>query len=48
MDAHALTEEVSVGGAGVAPPPTYLESLLAAGLLMHTGVPGLVGRRALF
>lgn len=51
MDAHVLTEERPAGGAAAGPatlPPTYLEALLAAGLLIETGVRGLYGRSAVF
>ena len=56
MDARLLTEACPAGGAGApaavaavaAPSPTYLEALLAAGLLIETGVQGLYGRSAVF
>ncbi|MEK7488346.1 MAG: hypothetical protein AABZ79_00580, partial [Pseudomonadota bacterium] len=50
MDAHTLTEARPAGGADpmAAQPPTFLESLLAAGLLIQTGVRGLYGRSAVF
>lgn len=49
MDAHALTDAVAGGGAGgLTAAPTYLQQLLAAGLLIETGVKGLYGRSAQF
>ena len=51
MDAHALTDAAQGGGAAesaAAASPTYLEKLLAAGLLIDTGVQGLYGRSAVF
>ncbi|WP_066737683.1 amino acid--[acyl-carrier-protein] ligase [Cupriavidus sp. D384] len=54
MDAHALTDAAPGGGAGeltsapAALAPTYLEQLLASGLLIETGVKGLYGRSAQF
>jgi seryl-tRNA synthetase len=58
MDAHTLTEPGAMGGAmadarapapgAEAAPPTFLEALLAAGLMIETGVRGIYGRNATF